>query len=41
MLFTLAQTEGIELTDEQLDALSGGSDWDWLYECRSVKNTDV
>ena len=28
---TLAQTEGIELTDEQLDALSGGSDWDWLY----------
>ena len=26
-LVTLAQTEGIELTDEQLDAISGGGGW--------------
>ena len=27
-LVALAEEEGIELTDEQLEALSGGSDWD-------------
>ena len=26
-LFALAQEEGIVLTDEQLDAVSGGADW--------------
>ena len=26
-LITLAKTEGIELTDEQLDAISGGYNW--------------
>ena len=36
-LITLAKTEGIELTDEQLDAISGGSDdSDWTCDC----NTD-
>ena len=31
-LVELAKSEGIELTDEQLDAISGGSDWscDWF-----------
>ena len=26
-LMNLAKTEGIELTDDQLDAISGGFDW--------------
>lgn len=26
-IFELAKTEGIELTDEQMDAISGGSKW--------------
>ena len=26
-LMSLAKTEGIELTDEQLDAISGGFEW--------------
>ena len=26
-LMELAKTEGIELTDEQMDAISGGFDW--------------
>ena len=26
-LMALAKTEGIELTDDQLDAISGGFDW--------------
>ena len=26
-LVSLAENEGIELTDEQLDAISGGGDW--------------
>ena len=30
-LITLAKTEGIELTDEQLDAISGGSVWSCDY----------
>lgn len=28
-LLDLAMAEGVELTDEQLDAISGGSVWDW------------
>ena len=29
-LITIAKAEGIELTDEQLDAISGGINWvDW------------
>lgn len=27
-LIALAQAEGVDLTDEQLDAVSGGKDWD-------------
>ena len=34
-LVALAESEGIELTDEQLDALSGGSDWscNCFFDC--------
>ena len=28
-LMELAKTEGIELTDEQLDEISGGIEWIW------------
>ena len=31
-LITLAKTEGIELTDEQLDAISGGFDWSFDFD---------
>ena len=31
-LMELAKTEGIELTDEQLDAISGG--YDWFCDCK-------
>lgn len=31
---SLANSEGIELTDEQLEGLSGGSDWVCDYSCR-------
>ena len=32
-LVALAQSEGIELTDDQLDAISGGSDWSCSCYC--------
>ena len=32
-LMNLAKTEGIELTDEQLDAISGGVNWSCDYTC--------
>ena len=32
-LVALAQSEGIELTDEQLDAISGGFEWSCDYQC--------
>ena len=34
-LVTLSQSEGIELTDDQLDAISGGSDWtcNCFFDC--------
>ena len=31
-LLNLAKTEGIELTDEQLDAISGGFDWSFDFD---------
>lgn len=31
-LVTLAKNEGIELSDEQLEALSGGSVWDYFED---------
>ena len=37
-LVALAQTEGIELTDEQLDAVSGGSWYDCMNETWSIHN---
>ena len=33
-LIALAKTEGIELTDEQMDAISGGVNWSCDYSCR-------
>ena len=32
-LMELAKSEGIELTDEQLDAISGGFQWTCDYSC--------
>ena len=32
-LMELAKSEGIELTDEQLDAISGGFRWTCDYSC--------
>ena len=38
-LYELVQNEGIELTDEQLDAISGGLDWDCVYDdCTNYKS---
>ena len=31
-LITLMKTEGIELTDDQLDAISGGFDWSFDFD---------
>ena len=37
-LMNLAKSEGIELTDEQMDAISGGSTW--TNDCKSY-DTDA
>ena len=34
-LMELAKSEGIELSDEQLDAISGGGD-SWFCDCNTV-----
>ena len=36
-LQSLIKREGIELTEEQLEAVSGGQDWCGPYGCTSVK----
>lgn len=38
-LFALAKQEGVELTDEQLDQVSGGSDWNPLDEVEAILNS--
>ena len=37
-LFELAKKEGVELSDEQLDAISGGVEWSCVYkDCSNNK----
>ena len=38
-LLTLAKQEGIELSDEDLEAVAGGQDWCGPYGCTKVKLT--
>ena len=33
-LVELAKSEGVELTDEQLEQISGGDFWEGLCDCR-------
>lgn len=39
-LISLAKAEGVELSDEQLEAMSGGSDWYCASVCPSNCNFD-
>ena len=38
-LVALAREEGVELTDEQLDAVSGGGDWYCGADCSENTNS--
>ena len=40
-LMNLAKTEGIELSDEQLDAISGGFEWTGSCSCYCDCQEDV
>ena len=39
-LLSLAKEEGVELADETLEAIAGGSSWSCITDCGSNKCTD-